>query len=334
MNMYQWLSDVKAAKNKQSMPVLSYPSIQLLGITVRQLLSDSDLQSKGMKAVADRVPSLASVSLMDLSVEAEAFGAAVRFSDDEVPTVTGAMVSSQKDADALVVPSVGTGRTGIYVDSIRKALKLITDRPVFAGVIGPFSLSGRLVDVNSAMIYCYEEPELLHTVLQKATDFLISYLLSYREAGAHGVVMAEPLTGLLSPDLAHEFSEPYVKKIVDAVQTEEFLVIYHNCGGATVRMTDSILATGCKAFHFGNAIRMQEMLAKMPSDVVVMGNIDPVSQFRNGTPESIRKAVFELLTDCSQYPNYLISSGCDIPPLTPWANIDAYFAAVGEFYAK
>lgn len=85
-NMYQWVEDIKAAPVKKAMPVLSFPSIQLLGITVQELINDSDIQAKGMKAVADRTPKAGgSVSLMDLSVEAECFGSTIRFSDDEVP---------------------------------------------------------------------------------------------------------------------------------------------------------------------------------------------------------------------------------------------------------
>ena len=57
------------------MPILSFPSISLLNITVKELISDSNLQADGMKAVADACDTLASVSMMDLSVEAEAFGA-------------------------------------------------------------------------------------------------------------------------------------------------------------------------------------------------------------------------------------------------------------------
>ncbi len=41
---------------------------------------------------------------------------------------------------------------------------------------------------------------------------------AYKAVGANGVVVAEPLTGLLSPDLAAEFSEPYMKQVIDAVQ--------------------------------------------------------------------------------------------------------------------
>ena len=77
--------------------------------------------------------------------------------------------------------------------------KLIDDRPVLAGAIGPFSLAGRLMDVNEVMILCYEEPELVHAVLEKVTQFIISYVAAFKEAGADGVVLAEPLAGLLSP---------------------------------------------------------------------------------------------------------------------------------------
>ena len=93
-NMKQWVQEVLDAPVKRAMPVLSFPAIQLMDITVRDLISSSDLQSKGMKMVADRVPAAAAVSLMDLSVEAECFGSQIRFSDDEVPTVVGALVSS------------------------------------------------------------------------------------------------------------------------------------------------------------------------------------------------------------------------------------------------
>ena len=214
MNMKQWVADMIAAPTKKAMPVLSFPAIQLMGITVKELISSSDLQAQAMKTVADNVDSAGSVSLMDLSVEAECFGSTIHISDDEVPTVIGSIVNSEEDADALVVPEVGAGRTTIYIDAIKKACELITDRPVFAGVIGPFSLAGRLMDVSEAMIYCYEEPEMVETVLEKATEFLINYCKAYKATGANGIVMAEPLAGLLSPSLNEEFSAPYVKKII------------------------------------------------------------------------------------------------------------------------
>lgn len=334
MNMRNWLDDIRSADKKKAIPILSFPSVSLLGITVRELISDSDSQAAGMKKIADFVDAGAAVSLMDLSVEAECFGATIRFSDDEVPTVVGRLINDEDEANAITVPAVGAARSGLYVESIRKAAALINDRPVFAGMIGPFSLAARLLDVTDIMIDCYDDPDMVHIVLEKCTAFLIEYAKAYRDAGANGIMMAEPVAGLLSPTLEEEFSSPYVKKIVDAVQTDDFIVIYHNCGDNTPKMVDSILSTGAAAYHFGNSIDMKAMLEKLPSDVIVMGNVDPAGEIRMGSPESVRKATISVLEKCSDHPNFVISSGCDIPPLSPWENINAFFDAVEEFYGR
>lgn len=333
-DMNAWLKSIRENKIKKALPVLSFPAIQLMNISVKELISDSDMQSRGMKLVSERIDSAASVSLMDLSVEAEAFGSTINVSEDEVPTVIGRLVNNMEDAQNLRIPKVGDARTGIYIDSMKKAVQLITDRPVFAGVIGPFSLSGRLMDVSEAMINCYEQPELVHKTLDKAATFITEYIKGFKEVGANGVVIAEPTAGILSPDLIQEFSSDYVKKIVDAVQDESFVVVYHNCGNNTIKMIDSILKTGAAAFHFGNAIDMAEMMKHIPDDRIAMGNVDPAGQFRMGTPESIREQTLKVMSSCCQYPNFVISSGCDLPPLSKWANIDAFFKAVNDFYSS
>lgn len=331
-NMTQWAAELLAAPIKKPLPVLSFPAIQMMDITVKELISSSDLQAKGMKLVSERVDAAASVSLMDLSLEAECFGSTIRFSDDEVPTVIGSVVSSEEEAEALKVPEIGAGRTAIYIEAIEKAVKLIEDRPVLAGVIGPFSLAGRLMDVSEAMIYCYDEPDMVHTVLEKVTQFIIKYILEYKRVGANGVVVAEPLAGLLSPSLAEEFSADYMKKIVDTVQDEEFIVIYHNCGNCTIQQIDSIVNIGAPILHFGNAINMEEMMSHIPANVMAAGNVDPASQFRNGTVESIKESTKATMEACCKYPNFIISSGCDIPPMSKWENIEAFFEAAREFY--
>ena len=78
MNMYKWLEELKESRVKKAMPILSFPSTQLMNITVRELINSSDNQAKGMAEVAKRTQkALASVSLMDLSVEAECFGSTI-----------------------------------------------------------------------------------------------------------------------------------------------------------------------------------------------------------------------------------------------------------------
>ena len=334
MDMNKWIEEQIKEVEKKATPLLSFPSVQMLYVTVKELISSSNNQALGMKMIADKYDMAAAVAFMDLSVEAEAFGSTTIYSADEVPTITGSIVTTEEEAKELRVPEVGEGRTGVNIEGVEKALKIITDRPVFAGCIGPFSLAGRLMDVNEAMVNCYEEPEMVHVLLEKVTDFIIDYCKEYKKVGAHGVIMAEPLAGILSPGLMQEFSTEYVRKIVDAVQDENFLVIYHNCGNEVARLIDSINKTGCKVYHFGDSIEMIDVMDKIPSDILVMGNISPAKQFRNGTEQSIKEATIKLMEECSVYPNFMISSGCDIPPLTDMENIDAFFEAVESFYYK
>jgi uroporphyrinogen decarboxylase len=186
------------------------------------------------------------------------------------------------------------------------------------------------MDVTEALMSCIADPDFVIAVLEKVTPFLISYAQAYKDAGIDGIVMAEPLAGLLSPAQEKEFSAPYVKAIIDAVQDDDFIVIYHNCGPNIAHMTESLYANGAAAYHFGDAVELVSMLEKMPADKPVCGNISPVAQFLNGTPDSMRDAVLSLRKACAPYPNFVLSSGCDIPPAAKWENIDAFFAAAKE----
>ena len=334
MNMKQWKENIIASPVKKAMPILSFPCIQLMGITVRQLISDSKLQAKGMKMICQRADTLASLSMMDLSVEAEAFGSEIRKDDHEVPAVIGTILTDEYTVDDLKVPEVTSGRTGLYIEAVKMAVTDITDRPVLAGVIGPFSLAARLMDISKIMLTCYDDPDAVNKVLQKAAQFITSYILEFKKAGANGVVMAEPAAGLLSPDLIKDFSSRYIQEIAARVKDDNFIFIYHNCGLTKSKALHSLLSIGADAYHFGNVLNMTEALEIMPKDVLVMGNISPSAEFRNGTPESIYTATTDILKECTKYPNFVISSGCDIPPMSPWENIDSFFKAVKDFYKQ
>jgi len=319
-------------KETKAFAVLSFPAIQLLNISVKELISSSDNQAKGMLEIASLLPKQSAlVSMMDLSLEAEAFGSEVVFSDDEVPVVKGSIVNNPDDAKALVIPKIRSKRLDTYLTAIEKVMKSNPDRPVFAGVSGPFTIAGRLMDVSEIMIQCMMEPEYVKMVLEKVTSFLKEYIGEYKRIGANGIVIAEPLASLMSPQLMKEFACDYIKEIVDELQSDDFTIIYHSCGPNVLVGIEEILSTGCEMYHFGNTVEMVDILAKVPSNTVVMGNVCPAQFFRNGTVEKMDKEVNKILNACKDYSNFVISSGCDIPPLTSWDNIKQFYASVDSF---
>ena len=314
-------------KKIEFIPVLSFPIARKLGYSVGEFVKSADLQAETMAWIARNTPVDAVLGPMDLSIEAEAFGANVRFSENEVPVVTGQLVADEDAVAELAVPPPDAGRCSMTVSAVAKVKAMDVGKPVFGGMIGPFSLAGRLADVNEMMFLIMDEPETVHAILEKTTEFLISYAKAFKAAGADGVFMAEPLAGVISPAALEEFSAPYARRIIEAVQDESFPLVYHNCGGSVVKAADAIFAQGSAGCHFGNAIDLAEMLAKAPEKTLVMGNVDPVSVLAQGNPDAIREAVSALVAKCGSYPNFVLSSGCDIPASTPWENLEALFEA-------
>ncbi len=322
----------KLLENKEkTVPILSFPSISILGITVKELLDSPQMQVRGMKAIAEKCNIGASLNMMDLSVEAEAFGAEILFKDHDIPTVKKGIIDDITDAENIKAPSIGAGRTAICIEGVRLAKAEITHIPVFCGVIGPYSLAGRLFDMTELMMECYDSPDEVEILLSKATDFIIEYIKAFKQAGADGVIMAEPAAGLLSPSLNAQFSAPFVKKIFETVNDENFVICYHNCGDAIGDMIAEIATYGADIYHFGNAVSLCNMIEKMPSDAIVMGNVDPVL-FRYGTKEQIVAETERVFNECSKYPNFMLSSGCDIPAEANWENLTAYFDTVKRLY--
>lgn len=329
-NMMQWSKGIINEPLRQAMPVMTYPGLSLVGGSLMDMISTAENQFACIKALGTEFPSAAALTIMDLSVEAEAFGCPVAFSDDEVPTVSAPIVNDTEAAHALQVPAVGTGRTQAYLEAARLAAWHFTDRPVFGGMIGPYSLTVRLRDMTQVMMDLLIEPETIHVLLEKCTSFLIEYATAFKRSGANGLIIAEPAAGLLSLDHCQEFSANYVRRIVEAVQDENFMVILHNCGNTT-ELVPSLLSTGVRGLHFGNAVDMTAILPQVPSDILAFGNVDPAGTLRNGTVEGVRTATLDLLAKTAKYRNFVLSSGCDVPPGTPIANVDSFFDALDEF---
>ena len=297
---------------------------------MRNVVSDSQVQFEIQAALHQRYQTPFVLTAMDLSAEAEAFGSEIFQPENEIPSVTGRLVTSREQADNLPVPAPGDRRTRIYLEATRR-LRQLADHPlVLGGCIGPFSLASRLVGVKEAMELTVLEPELIHVVLEKCTRFLGAYVQAFKEAGADGLIMAEPAAGLLSPRSLSRFSSAYIRQIAATVDDGRFAFILHNCAAKIVHLP-AILETGLSTFHFGAPMDLASALGKVPPGVILCGNLDPAAVFCHATPGEMAARTTALLAATAAFPNFVISSGCDVPLDSPLANLDAFHAAVRTF---
>lgn len=324
--MNKTISQLLTSVNVPVMPIMTHPGIELINKKVIDAVKDGQTHYEAVMALRKRFPqSVASTTIMDLSMEAEAFGAEIVFDDNDVPTVSGRMLTSAADVEALQIPSLDVKRVPEYIKANRLAAAEL-DVPLFGGCIGPFSLAGRLYDMTELMMAMYIEPETANLLLDKCTQFILEYCKQIKASGSAGVVMAEPAAGLLSNDDCQAYSSRFVKTIVDAVQDDNFVVMLHNCGN-TGQCTKAMIETGAAALHFGNAIDMAQVLEEVPADIAVSGNINPVEIMKFGTPQQVEDVAKQLIKLAEKHNNFILSTGCDVPPETPFENIESLFNA-------
>jgi len=330
INMKEWISHIIEMKERVAIPIMTHPGIEYLGRTVKEAVTDGDIHAEAIKVLNNLYPSAACTVIMDLTVEAEAFGAEVIFPDNDIPTVTGRLVGDFQSVQQLEAPNMTKGRLQEYILANKLTADSIKDKPVLGGCIGPFSLAGRLYDMSELMMACYTEPETAKLLLSKCSSFLENYCLELKKQGIQGVVIAEPASGLLSNEGCKEFSSEYIKPVIETLQDEDFIFVLHNCGNKG-HCTDAMLSTGASGYHFGNMMDMTLALEQCPEDVLVMGNLDPVTVFKNRSVEHVKTETMRLLENTKAYPNFVLSSGCDIPPHIPLENIEAFYDALNEF---
>ncbi len=309
--------------------IATYPACALTGAKVFDIVTNPQAQFNAQAALRQRYHAPFVLSAMDLSVEAEAFGCAIHVSDSEVPTVTGRLVTNVDQAERLAVPQPGDKRSAVCLEAVRLLSKISGAPFVFAGCIGPFSLAARLVGVSEAMELTLTEPELMHTLLEKSAAFLTSYVRAFRAAGAHGVIMAEPAAGLLSPRGMSAYSSAYIKRIATNVAGDSFTILLHNCAAKLLHLP-AMLETGLKTFHFGAPMDITTALTTVSPDVVLCGNLDPAAVFVQSSPDEVAARTAGLLARTSAHRNFVVSSGCDVPPNAPLTNLDAFYEAVKD----
>lgn len=84
LNMKEFVETVLASPRRYVMPIMTSPGMELIGAKPVDVFRDGELQFRCIDALAKATPCDAAVTFMDLSVEAEAFGSPIRYSNTKI----------------------------------------------------------------------------------------------------------------------------------------------------------------------------------------------------------------------------------------------------------
>jgi uroporphyrinogen decarboxylase len=224
------------------------------------------------------------------------------------------------------------------VSQIRKALDGSVPLIGFSG--SPWTLSCYMVEGGSSDDYAkvktlmYKEPKLMHHILEVTAQSVIAYLNAQIEAGAQAVMIFDSWGGALSHSAYHEFSLPYMQRIVDGLIKEKDgvripSIVFTKGGGLWI---ESIAQIGCDAVGLDWTMDIGVARQKVGERVALQGNIDPTVLF--ATPDVIRAEVEKVLSSFGFGSGHVFNLGHGISQFTNPDNAAALVQAVHELSKK
>jgi uroporphyrinogen decarboxylase len=174
----------------------------------------------------------------------------------------------------------------------------------------------------------------MHHILSVTADAVTQYLNAQIEAGAQAVMIFDSWGGALSHAAYHEFSLPYMQRIVQGLKREHDgvkipSIVFTKGGGLWI---ESIADIGCDAVGLDWTMDIGVARQKVGHKVALQGNLDPTVLF--ATPDVIHSEVEKILTSYGYGSGHVFNLGHGISQFTNPDNAAALVQAVHELSRK
>jgi uroporphyrinogen decarboxylase len=308
-------------------PLLGFPGVELAGSSIKIAQQNYGEHYKVLKKLVDKFLPDIIFPLMGLSVEANALGRFTVFPKEDSATVPKDHFNESELESISNINISFDGRINGYVNTV-KLMKIGFPEEVIKGayVTGPYSIAALLMGADEAAMSSILDPVKLKKVCEIATEKLQTYVNMLISAGAEVICILEPTAVMLGPEQFRNFSAFYVKHLVDSCKFSNVSTVYHTCGN-TMHLINEMAKSGVDAISLDSkeaGVDLKEAAKMLTKYVVLIGNINPTKVMLRGKPEEVKSDVYNLLKEMDPYPNFILSTGCDLPQETPHENIKAF----------
>ncbi len=311
-------------------PLVGFPGVVLTGSTIKMAQQNYGEHFKAIKRLVEEFHPDLAFPLMDLAVEANALGRYTIFPKHESATVPKEPFDFRELERLPEVNIAFDARINTYVETV-KLMNLGLPPGVLRGayVTGPYSLAGLIIGSDEAAIATMLQPDEFTRLCNFAAETIQEYVRLLIAAGAQVICVLEPSAVMLGPTQFKQFSADYVAHILASCKYSGINTIYHTCGN-TLHVIQNMVEAGVDGISLDSAdvgVYLPEVAKRVPDNVALIGNINPATTMLYGSPEEVEEKVTALLEAMDPYPNFILSTGCDLPQETPPANIHAFMHA-------
>lgn len=197
-------------------------------------------------------------------------------------------------ADVENIHAIDPAATTSFVAEALTALRReVGNKAAVLGFVGlPFTLATYMVEGGSSSEYkkikslAYQDPAVLHAMLDRLADNIGDYALFQIESGAQAIQLFDSWAGHLAPVDYDVFAAPYQRKVIDKIKQAHPTVptiIYINRSGA---LLERMVASGVDVISLDWTVTIEEARRRVGDTVALQGNLDPMVLF---APDSVLK---------------------------------------------
>jgi MtaA/CmuA family methyltransferase len=306
------------------MPITMQFACELIDTSYRDYETDYRVLVEGQMRVAEQFGFDYVNTMSDPAREAADCGAAVEFFEDSPAALIeeGALLSDKAKLAGLKIPDpLGGGRmhNGVKAVALFKE-KLRGEKLIEGWIEGPMAEASDLRGINTLMLDFYDDPAFVRDLFEFVVEMELRFAKAQVDAGVDMIGVGDAAASLVGPAIYEEFIWPYEKKLVDGLHALGTRARLHICGNTRFAL-EGMGRLGCAVVDLDSLAPMAEGRAKMGAKQILLGNINPVTVLRGGTPDEVMSAV----AMCHQQagPRFIVGAGCEVPRDTPHANVHA-----------
>ena len=304
------------------LPITMMFAADQIGVKYGEYASDYRVLVEGQLRTAEKFDFDYVSCISDPAREASDCGATIQRFDDQPPAIdeTRARLADKKSLAGLQVPDpLGGGRMHDRVRAAELFRQKVGGELLIEGWIeGPCAEAADLRGINTLMLDFYDDPAFVRDLFDFILEMELAFAKAQIDAGVDLIGVGDAAASLVGPQIYEEFIWPCEKKMVDALKEMGAAVRLHICGNAS-RILEGIGRLGCDIVDLDYMVSVAQAREEMGPEQVLLGNIDPVSVLRAGTPESITEAIAQCHREAGD--RYIVSAGCEVPRDTPEENL-------------
>ena len=253
--------------------------------------------------------------------ETSAFGAKITFNGDQSPKAEK-LINCPADVTKLINPDVfACERTLDRIKGVAYYRELLGKNfPIIGWIEGPLAETADLSGVSETMMNMFMEPEMVKDIekicLITAKDFATAQI----NAGANIMGVGDAVCSQISLELYDEFCLPLHKELFEFIRSQGALVKLHICGNIT-HLLPSLSKLEIDILDIDWMVDITEAHKIMGPEVMICGNLDPVSVIMEGSEKLIKEKYLETESKITRE-NWIMMGGCEIPPSTPVENMN------------